>query len=100
LRKLKIKITPATDVSRALDNLMNDCMNTGISNAEQRTLIEKVESVVVDLARRGRELSSIGSQFQVKRVIESETCQVVIDVDFRGERPTLLRKLRSLFLKG
>lgn len=75
-------------------------MSAGISNAEQRSLIEKVEPVTIDLAMRGRELSSIGSQFKVKRVIESETCQVVIDVDFGGERLTLIGKLRSLFSKG
>ena len=75
-------------------------MHYGISNAEQKTLFQKVEAVANDLARRGQELSSIGSQFRVKRVIESESCQVVLDVDFGDERPTLISKLRSLFSKG
>lgn len=100
MRKLKIKITPETDIHKAVDNLRDNCMNAGISHAEQRSLIEKVESVAIDLATRGRELSSIGSQFQVKRIIESETCQVVLNIDFGAQRPTLIGKLRSLFSKG
>jgi len=100
LRKLKLKITSVTDVSKALNKLRNDCVSFGISNAEQRNLIEEVESVAIDLARRGQELSSIGSRFQVKRVIESEICQVALDVDFGGERPTLVGKLRSMFSKS
>lgn len=99
MRKLKIRITSSTDLFQALDNFRNVCIRYGISDAEQKTLFQKVEVDANDLARRGRELSSIGSQFLVKRVIESESCQVVLDVDFGGERPTLISKLRSLFLK-
>jgi nucleoside-triphosphatase THEP1 len=99
LHKLKIKITATTDVSKVLENLIHDFNITGISNAEQRDLHKKVESEIIDLARRGQELSSIGSQFQVKRVIESETFRVVLDVDFRSKQPNLISKLRSLFSK-
>jgi len=100
LRKLKIRITSSTDLFQALDNFKNDCIRYGISNGEQKTLFQKVEVGVNDLAKRGRELSSIGSQFRVKSVIESENCQVVLNVDFGGERPTLISKLRSLLSKG
>lgn len=100
MRKLKIRITPATDLSQALDNFRTDCKTSGISNTEQEALFPKVTSEATDLVRRGRELSSIGSQFRVKRVIESKSCQVLLDVDFGSEQPTLMSKLRSLFSKS
>ena len=99
MRKLKIRITSSTDLFQVLDNFRNDCIRYGISNAEQKTFFQKVEADANDLARRGRELSSIGSQFRVKRVLKSEGCQVALDVDFGGEQPTLISKLRSLFSK-
>jgi chromosome condensin MukBEF MukE localization factor len=98
--KLKVKLTSATDLSQALDNFRNACMRSCSSDAEQKTLCEKVASEVNDLARRGRELSAIGSQFQVKRIVESESCQVVIDVHFGPQQPSLVSKLRSLFSRG
>jgi len=97
--KLKIKITSTTDISKAIDNLKNECVKARISKAEQHILIENVESVVNDLVRRGRELSSVGSQFQVKRVIESGRTLVAVDVHFGSENKTLVEKLRSLFSK-
>jgi len=100
LRKIKIKITHATDLSQALENFRAKCKTFSISNTEQEALFSKVRSEAGDLFRRGRELSSIGSQFRVKRVIESESCQVLLDVAFGSEQPTFMSKLRSLFSKS
>ncbi len=99
MQKLTIKVTPNTDLLQAMDNFKSDCMRHGIPDDELQSLLEKVETEVTDLARRGRELSSIGSQFEIKRVFESESCQVVLDVKFGAEQSTLGSKLRSLFSK-
>jgi hypothetical protein len=82
LNKLTVKIRGSTDLSQALSHFKSQLVGLGIELMERETLFAKVRDNVFDLARRGQDLASIGSQFRVERVLTSESCQVVLDVEF------------------
>ena len=94
---LKIQIN--TDLIQALGGLKRELESLGIPNNERETILEEVGESANDLARRGKELTSIGSQFKVERVFKSESCQVVLNGEFKTEKSTLGSRLRALFLK-
>ena len=97
MHNITIKVTSSTNVSQILANFKNDCMRHGIPDEECMSLFEKVEANVTDLVKRGRELASIGSQFHIIRDLESESCRVVLNVEFGVEKSTMGSKLRSFF---
>lgn len=99
MNKLLVKIQVKTDLIQALGGLKRELESLGIPNNERQTILEKVGESANDLARRGKELTSIGSQFKVERVFTSESCRVVLDVEFKPVNSTLGSRLRSLFLK-
>jgi hypothetical protein len=100
MRKLKINITNKTDINSVLDNFRKDCLKQGLSDIESNNLFRKVEEITKDLVRRGQELNSIGSQFQVQRVIKIRDCNVFLNINFTGKQPSIMDKVRSLFSRG
>jgi hypothetical protein len=99
LKKLRIKIQATTDLLQALSNLRGQLESLGIPVDERDNLLKKVGESANDLARRGNQLISIGSQFLVERVFTSESCEVVLDAEFTSLKPTLGCRLRALFSK-
>jgi hypothetical protein len=83
---------------QTLGGLKRKLESLDIPSDERETLLKNVEENANDLARRGEELVSIGSQFQVERIFTSESCQVVLNVEFKTEKSTLGSRLRALFL--
>jgi hypothetical protein len=81
-----------SDLNRQLTSL-------GISADERENLLKNVGKSANDLARRGKELTSIGSQLLVERVFASESCEVILDVEYKPLKPTLLSRLSALFSK-
>jgi hypothetical protein len=99
LNTLRVKIQTTTDLIQALGGLKRKLESLDIPTDERETLLNNVEENANDLARRGQELASIGSQFQVERIFTSESCQVVLNVEFKTEKTTLGSRLRAFFLK-
>lgn len=99
MNKLRIKIQATTDLLQTLSDLNRQLTSLGIPTDERENLLKRVEESANDLARRGNELTSIGSQLRVERVFISESCEVVLDVEFKSLKPTLSSRLRALFSK-
>ena len=99
MNKLRIKIQATTDLLQTLSDLNRQLTSLGIPTDERENLLKRVEESANDLARRGNELTSIGSQLRVERVFTSESCEVVLDVEFKSLKPTLNSRLRALFSK-
>lgn len=99
MNKLRIKVKTTTDLIQTLDDLNKRLANLGIPNDERETILQGMGKIANDLARRGKELTSIGAQFHVERVFTSESCQVILDAEFKPIKLTLGSWLRAFFLK-
>lgn len=99
MNTLRVKIHATTDLIKTIGDLNRKLGSLNIPNDERETILRNVEGNANDLARRGQELVSIGSQFQVERIFTSESCQVVLNVEFKTEKSTLGSKVRAFFLK-
>jgi hypothetical protein len=99
LKKLHIKIQATTDLLQTMAGLNRKLGSLGIPADEREDLLREVEESANDLARRGNELISFGSQLLVERSFKSESCEVVLDVEYKPIKPSLLSRLRALFSK-
>lgn len=99
MKKLRVKIQATTDLLKIMSDLNRQLISLGISTDERENLLKKVGESANDLARRGNELTSIGSQLLVERVFTSESCEVILNAEFKSLKPTLGSRLRALFSK-
>lgn len=95
-----LKITEHTDIPAVLDRFKQDCLGRGLSEDELASLYEQVEPCVTDLARRGQELTDIGSQFAVRRILNAPSAKVIISAEFGARPKSFLARLLSLFGRG
>ena len=99
MHKFVIKIRKNTDISSELENFEKDLLRKKIAEKDCINLISQVSDLSHEMASRGVELNSVGSEFQLTREINSHSCKVILDVYYGSQEPSILSKIFSIFLK-
>lgn len=76
MHTIKIAISDAVDIDDALAAFQKRC--DGLSSTDSGEFMQTVRKVVYDLECRGKELSSMGSQFKTVKVLTLPSCTVKI----------------------
>ena len=91
----KIKIDQPSDIERSLKKFRNSCYNDDVDKDEFESFYLQVKSATEDLIERGIKLIEIGSHYSVKQTIENPICNVLINIDFNPEKPSIFSKLKK-----
>ena len=94
--RYSIGIDEYTDPSLALKDFATACRKDSIDDPD--TLIGLVEHAVNELAERGSQLASVGSQFHITRELEDEQYHVTLKASF-GAKRSFISKIKSMIGK-
>jgi len=99
MSKLTLNINDDSETHAILKKFGQKCLRFKTGNAECETLFNQVKIITHDLVSRGQELNAIGSQFHVTHIVESPICDVIININLRGKKPSVISKILSFFRK-
>ena len=98
MQKFKINLNSESDELIAIAEFKKQLQKNCGNKSDSSELILRVEDAVNRLMANGRKLLQIGSNYNVRQVIEHSGCQVFITVNMSSVSPSLVSKLAKLFV--
>ena len=89
--KRTIWIDEHTDPHKTLKEFSGVCHNSELADAS--ALIDQVEQTINELSDRGSHLASVGSQFNIKRILKGDDFRVTLKASFGEKKRSFFSKL-------